>query len=78
MRPSSDRRYSGNVSNPSKGMPSSADESIPSTRANSWMSQPASPGRSGATENPQLPATTVVTPWKQLDVAYGSNVSCGS
>ena len=50
-------------------MPLNADASMPSTRAKSWISQSESPGRSGATENPQLPATTVVTPWKQLDVA---------
>ena len=36
---------------------------MPSTRANSWISHGASPGCSGATEKPQLPATTVVTPW---------------
>ena len=32
----------------------------------------------GATEKPQLPATTVVTPWKHDIVAYGSKVICGS
>ena len=65
----SEARYSGKVSKPSNGMPCSAEASMPSTRANSWMSQSASPLRRGATLNPQLPATTVVTPWKQLEVA---------
>ena len=67
-RPSMELRYSGNVSNPSNGMPSRAEASMPSTLANSWINHGPSPGRSGATENPQLPATTVVTPWKHDDV----------
>ena len=35
-------------------------------------------GRLGAIENPQLPASTVVTPWYDDIVANGSNVICGS
>ena len=66
--PRIDSRNSGKLSKPSTGMPSRALASMPSTRAKSWMSHGASPGLSGATEKPQLPATTVVTPWKQLDV----------
>ena len=49
-----------------------------STRAKMPERNARSSGLHGATENPQLPATTVVTPWKQETVAYGSNVICGS
>ena len=61
--PCIEARNSGKLSKPSTGMPSRALASMPSTRANSWMSHGASPGFSGATEKPQLPVTTVVTPW---------------
>jgi hypothetical protein len=35
-------------------------------------------GRVGAIEKPQLPATTVVTPWKQDGVSAGSQNTCAS
>ncbi|MNC94099.1 hypothetical protein D3C83_108710 [compost metagenome] len=35
-------------------------------------------GRVGAIEKPQLPATTVVTPWKQEGVSAGSQNTCAS
>ena len=38
----------------------------------SWL-----PGRSGAMEKPQLPPTTVVTPWKQEGVSAGSQNDLG-
>ncbi len=44
---------------------------MPVRNSRSW-------GRHGATEKPQLPASTVVTPWKHDMVAYGSKVICGS
>ena len=47
-----------------------------------WAKMPSRNVRSsalqGATEKPQFPATTVVTPWKHETVAYGSKVICGS
>ena len=49
-----------------------------STRAKMPERNARSSGLHGATEKPQLPATTVVTPWKHDIVAYGSNVICGS
>ena len=68
----------GKVSNSSHVMALRAIGSMFST----WAKMPDRNGRSaalhGATENPQLPATTVVTPWKQDTVAYGSKVICGS
>ena len=42
---------------------------MPSTLANSPAKKLRSPGRVGATEKPQLPASTVVTPWKHEAVA---------
>ncbi len=42
---------------------------MPSTRANIWVMKPRSASRVGATEKPQFPATTVVTPWKHEEVA---------
>ena len=35
-------------------------------------------GRHGAIEKPQLPATTVVTPWKLDGVSAGSQNTCAS
>jgi hypothetical protein len=49
-----------------------------STRAKMPERNSRSSGLQGATEKPQLPATTVVTPWKHDTVAYGSKVICGS
>ena len=49
-----------------------------STRAKIPERKARSSGRHGATEKPQFPATTVVTPWKQDTVAYGSKVIWGS
>ncbi len=40
-----------------------------STRAKMPVRKSRSSGLHGATENPQLPATTVVTPWKHDIVA---------
>ncbi len=49
-----------------------------STRAKIPDRNARSSARHGATENPQLPATTVVTPWKHDTLAYGSKVIWGS
>ena len=42
---------------------------MPSTRANSWPRYSWSSARQGATPKPQLPAATVVTPWRADGVA---------
>jgi hypothetical protein len=55
-----------------------AEGSICSTLANRRATKSRSDGRHGAIENPQLPATTVVTPWYDDIDASGSNVTCGS
>ena len=68
MRPRRAARYSGKVSK-SHGRPSRAAADMPSTRANIWVMNGRSASLVGATENPQLPASTVVTPWKQEEVA---------
>ena len=44
--------------------------------ARAIASRPAS--RVGAIEKPQLPATTVVTPWKHEGVSAGSQKTCAS
>ena len=65
-------RYSGNVSN-SHGMPALSDAgSMSSTFSSVLAMRPRSSGRVGAMEKPQLPATTVVTPWKHDGVSAGS------
>ena len=56
----------------------SAIGSMFSTRAKMPPRNERSGALHGATEKPQFPATTVVTPWKHETVAYGSNVICGS
>lgn len=65
-------RYSGNDSK-SHGMPAERHAaSMSSTFSNVRMMRSRSALRAGASENPQLPATTVVTPWRQDDVSAGS------
>jgi hypothetical protein len=66
--PARSARNSGKVSK-LQLMPSRAAGAIPSTLANSPAKNGRSIGRVGATENPQLPASTVVTPWKHEAVA---------
>ena len=57
-------RYSGNDSNSSHGMPTARQVgSMSSTFSIVRPNRSRSPGRVGAMLNPQLPATTVVTPW---------------
>jgi hypothetical protein len=69
---STESRYSGKVEK-SHGIPAlSVAKFMSSTFSNvraitSWWS-----GRVGAIENPQFPATTVVTPWKHDGVSAGS------
>ena len=73
-----DSRYSGNVSK-SQAMPSvSVAGSMSSTFSSvctitSWCS-----GRVGAMAKPQLPATTVVTPWYDDGRSAGSQKTCAS
>jgi hypothetical protein len=68
IRPSSAPRNSGKVSK-SHRTPASAFGDMPSTRANICVMKSRSMALVGAIEKPQLPATTVVTPWKHDDVA---------
>ena len=56
----------------------SASSDIPSTRDSILQSQPTSSGEAGATENPQLPRTTVVTPCQLAGDAVGSKWSWAS
>ena len=49
-----------------------------STFSRVWAMSVRSDGRVGAIENPQLPATTVVTPWKHDGVSAGSQNTCAS
>jgi hypothetical protein len=77
-RRSTEARYSGNVSK-SHGIPSIRDAgSMSSTFWRVLAIRSRSSGRAGAMENPQLPATTVVTPWKQDGVRAGSQKTCAS
>ena len=77
-RRSTDARYSEKVEK-SHGMPAPSvstfmSSTFSSVRAMmSWCS-----GRVGAIEKPQLPATTVVTPWKHDGVSAGSQKTCAS
>lgn len=62
-RRSTDARYSGKVSK-SHGMPAISEAgSMSSTFSSVSAIVSRSFSRVGAIENPQLPATTVVTPW---------------
>ena len=71
-------RYSGNVSK-SHGMPAISDAgSMSSTFSMVWAMSSRSSGRVGAIEKPQLPATTVVTPWKHDGVSAGSQKTWAS
>ena len=69
--------YSGNVSK-SHAIALIADGCICSTLANNREMKSRSRGAVGAIEKPQLPASTVVTPWYDDIVANGSKVICGS
>ena len=60
--PRRDARYSGNVSK-SQLTPDSATGDMPSTLANMREMKSRSASRVGAMQKPQLPASTVVTPW---------------
>ena len=75
LRPSSASRYSGKVSQ-LQSMPSvSAVPGMSSTPSISWISHSSSPGRTGAKPTPQLPATTVVTPWPDDGSSSASHVA---
>ncbi len=78
MRPSRLSRKSPKLP-PRKSTPAwSASTDMPSTRDSISSSQAASPSRAGATVNPQLPITTVVTPCHDAGDAVGSKCSCAS
>ena len=67
-----DARYSGNVVK-SHGMPAARDStSMSSTFSSVRAICMRRSGIVGASEKPQLPATTVVTPWKHDGVSAGS------
>ena len=69
---STDARYSGNVAK-SHGMPAASDAtSMSSTFSRVRAICMRRSGIVGAIEKPQLPATTVVTPWKHDGVSAGS------
>ena len=72
-RRSTEPRYSGNVSK-SHGMPAASDAGSMSSTFSSVraISVAVGPASVGAMEKPQLPATTVVTPWKHDGVSAGS------
>jgi hypothetical protein len=60
-------------------MPAMSDAGFMSStfsRVSAIVSRSAS--RVGAIVKPQLPATTVVTPWKQEGVSAGSQKTCAS
>ena len=66
-------RYCGNVSNSSQGTPTESVSKLMSSTCWRVRARSATPsGRMGAMENPQLPAITVVTPWKDDGVRSGS------
>ena len=46
-----------------------------STPSMSWMSHSSVPGRTGANPTPQLPITTVVTPWLDDGWSMSSQVT---
>ena len=74
-----DARYSGNVMKSSHGMPAVSDStSMSSTFSSVRAICIRRSGTTGAIENPQFPATTVVTPWKQDGVSAGSQNTCAS
>ena len=77
-RRSTDARYSGNVAK-SQGMPACrAATSMSSTFSSVRAIRIAVLGAVGAMEKPQLPATTVVTPWKHDGVSAGSQKTWAS
>ena len=77
-RRSTEARYSGNVVK-SHGMPAARDSgSMSSTFSSVRAISVRRSGIVGAIEKPQLPATTVVTPWKQDGVRAGSQKTWAS
>ena len=77
-RRSTDARYSGKVAK-SQGMPACrAATSMSSTFSSVRAIRSRCSARVGAMEKPQLPATTVVTPWKHEGVRAGSQKTWAS
>ena len=77
-RRSTESRYSGNVSK-SHGTPASSVAGLMSSTCSSvWTISDRCSGRHGASENPQLPATTLVTPCHDDGVSAGSQNTCAS
>ncbi len=78
-RASIESRYCGKVSNSSHGTPAnSVSGDMSSTCCRVRTSSSRCSGRTGAIENPQLPATTEVTPCQQLGDSAGSQKTCAS
>ena len=68
-------RYSPKDSQPQAIPSDSAAPGMSSTPSMSWMSHSSVPGRTGANPTPQLPMTTVVTPWPELGSSRSSQVA---
>ena len=67
------------VSNSPQGTPTESVSKLMSSTCWRVRASSATPsGRIGAMENPQLPATTVVTPWNDDGVRSGSQKTCAS
>ena len=71
-------RYSGNVSNVHSMPAASAAGSMSSARSRLRTTSGRSPGRTGASVNPQLPITAVVTPCQHELLPDASQNTCAS
>ncbi len=72
-------RYCGNVSKSPHGTPTdSVSKLMSSTFCSVRASSETASGLIGAIEKPQLPATTLVTPWNDDGVSDGSQKTCAS
>ncbi len=68
-------RNCGKVSHPHVMPSCSAVPGMSSTPSMRLMSQSSAPGRTGAKPTPQLPVTTVVTPWSAEGESTSSHVT---
>ena len=67
--------YCGKLSQPQRMPSASAAPGMSSTPSISLISSPSPPCRTGAKPTPQLPITTVVTPWWMLGEKVSSQVA---
>ncbi len=63
---------------PAQRATSSVSRGLPSTRASIGLISAAASAARGAIEKPHIPASTVVTPWKQDGLSLGSQKTCTS